>query len=79
MRTSYNKIQKRETPTIKLTQENIRQLEDAGFKWSVSTFTRRTFGERYAEMMKYKEKFGHCNVPQTESGEYKSLGKWCNF
>ena len=77
LRMSYKKIQKKETPTnSKLTQENIQQLEDAGFKWSVSTY--RTFDERYAELMKYKEKFGHCNVPGTKSGEYMSLGNWCN-
>jgi len=76
LRTSYKKIQKGGTPTIKLTEEMIRQLEDAGFKWSVSTS--RTFDERYVELMKYKEKVGHCNPPQTKSGEYQSLRKWCN-
>jgi len=73
LRTSYKKIQKRETPHIKLTEDRIRQLEDAGFKWSLSTFD-----ERYAELMKFKEKFGHCNVPQTGSVEYPTLGRWCN-
>ena len=76
LRVSYKKIQKGGTPTIKLTEEMIRQLEDAGFKWSVSTS--RTFDERYVELMKYKEKVGHCNPPQTKSGEYQSLRKWCN-
>jgi len=75
MRTSYKKIHKNERSRNKLTQENIRQLEDAGFKWSLTTH--RTFDERYAELMKFKEKVGHCNVPQT-SGEYQSLEKWCN-
>jgi len=76
LRMSYKKIQKSETPLIKLPQENIRQLEDAGFKWSLSTYT--TFDERYAELMKYREKFGHCNVPKSKYGEYQSLGKWCS-
>jgi len=67
LRTSYNQIQKRQTPHIKLTEENIRHLEDAGFKWSLSTFS--TFDERYAELMNFKEKFRHCNVPQRRSGE----------
>ena len=28
--------------------------------------------------MKYKEKFGDCNVTQRAPVEYKSLGRWCN-
>jgi len=73
LRKSYKKIQNGEQPRSKLTEENIRQLEDADFKWSLSTFD-----ERYAELMKFKEKFGHCNVPQKNSGKYLSLGRWCN-
>ena len=76
LRTSYKNIQRREKPNNTLTQENIRQLEDAGFKWNLSTH--RTFDERYAELLKHKEKVGHCNVQRTKSGGYQSLGKWCN-
>ena len=78
LRKAYKKIQNSEIPDRKLTQEMIHQLDDAGFNWSVSTC--RTFEERYAELMKYKLKVGHCNVPQTKkkSGEYQSLGVWCN-
>jgi len=75
LRTSYKKDQKREPPNIKLTEEMIQQLEDAGFKLSVSTY--RTFDEWYAELMKYKKDVGHCDVPRTKSGEYMSLGRWC--
>ena len=39
--------------------------------------SRRTFDERFAELMRFKEKVGHCNVPQTKSGGYQSLGIWC--
>ena len=35
LRTAYKKIHKRETPDRKLTQENIRQLEVEGFRWSI--------------------------------------------
>jgi len=76
LRTTYKQIRKRETPHLKLTEEHIRQLEDAGFKWSLSTCS--TFDERYTELMKFKEKFRHCNVPRSKSGEYQSLGNWCN-
>jgi len=80
LRAAYKKIQNSETPKHKLSEEQIRQLEDAGFKWSLSTrrTTSSTFDGRFAELMKYKEKFGHCNVPQKRTGEYKSLGNWCD-
>ena len=35
------------------------------------------FDERYAELMRYKEKFRHCNVRHKGSVEYPSLGSWC--
>ena len=76
LRISYKTIQNRKTPAIKLTEEYIRQLEDSGFKWSLSTYN--TFDEWYAELMKYKEKFRHCKVPKRGSGEYQSLGNWRN-
>jgi len=74
LRSAYKKIQKRETPNHKLTPENIQQLDDAGFKWRLTT----SFDEGYAELMSYKEKNGHCNVPRKKSGEYQSLGQWCS-
>jgi len=73
LRVSYKKIQNRKTPAIKLTEDRMRQLEDAGFKLSPCTFDKR-----YAELMKFKEKFGHCNVTREKSAEYKSLGNWCS-
>jgi len=77
MRMAYKKIQKGETLKRKLTQENMQQLEDAGFKWSLSA-TPKTFYEWFAELMTYKKNEGHCNVPRSKSGEYQSLGRWCH-
>jgi len=76
LRVSYNKTQKGEQSNRTLTEENIRQLENAGFKWSLDT--RSTFDERYAELMAFKEKFGHCDVSRRESVEYQSLRGWCD-
>ena len=73
LRRAYKKIQKNETPNYKLTEENIQQLEDGGFKLSLTTFDKR-----YAELMRYKEKFHHCDVPQKASVEHPSLGMWCS-
>jgi hypothetical protein len=39
----------------------------------------KTFDERFKELMAFKAKFGHSNVPQTQSSnnKYRSLGQWC--
>lgn len=39
---------------------------------------RRTFEERFAELVSFKTKHGHCHAPHNPSNEYYSLGKWCN-
>jgi len=53
-------------------------LDEADFKWSIETSPRRTFDERFEELMKFKDEFGHCNVPQTKSCVYYALGQWCS-
>jgi len=35
------------------------------------------FEERFNQLLRHKEEFGHCNVPQKYS-ENPSLGKWCS-
>jgi hypothetical protein len=39
----------------------------------------KTFDERFNDLMAFKSKFGHCNVPCTNSSTDKhlSLGQWC--
>jgi hypothetical protein len=39
----------------------------------------KTFDERFKDLMAFKSKFGHCNVPCTKSSTNKhlSLGQWC--
>ena len=80
MRISYKKIRNRETPTRKITEDHIpRQLEAAGFKWTMSTS--RTFDMRYAELMRYKEKCGQIaaskmiTVSVSSTYEYAAIGK----
>ena len=75
LRVSYKQIQKGETPHRKLTDDHIRRLEEAGFNWTPGS--QFIFDARLEELMKFKQKFGHCNAPQTKSGEYHSLGMWC--
>jgi hypothetical protein len=40
----------------------------------------KTFDERFKDLMAFKAKFGHCNVPCTKSSNNKhlSLGIWCS-
>ena len=74
-RTSYRIIQQGGTPRYKLLEEHIRLLEQEGFKW---TLNRSRFDERFEELMKFKQKFGHCNVSTSaKSSGYTSLGNWC--
>ena len=77
LKVSYQQIKKGDTPRIKLTGDRIRQLEVVGFKWSLLP-PRRSFEDYFEELVKFKQKFGHCNAPRTKSSEYYSLGKWCS-
>ena len=37
----------------------------------------RTFEERFQDLLTFKSKFGHCNVPNRYKEENTSLGCWC--
>ena len=71
VRGSYKKIQNHQEPRTKLSDEQIRRLNDAGFKWSLKP----GFDERFNDLMAFKAKYGHCNV--SKRGENASLGQWC--
>ena len=69
---SYKKIKNNQKPSIKLSDGQIRRLNDAGFKWSLNS----GFDDHFNDLMSFKGKYGHCNVSQ--NGEDASLGKWCS-
>jgi hypothetical protein len=71
LRGSYKKVQNNQKPRIKLSDEQIRRLNDAGFKWSLQG----KFEEHFKDLMAFKAKHGHCDVAQ--NGEDVSLGRWC--
>jgi hypothetical protein len=80
VRTSYKSIKQGGIPLrYKLSKADMKRLENAGFEWSVS-HKKITFDERFKDLMAFKAKFGHCNVPQTHSNtnKYLSLGQWCS-
>ena len=75
IRQSRKKIQNNQTPSYKLSKENIESLTDAGFAWSFQS----TFDDRFGQLLEYKAKHGHCNVPQrSKKSEYDPLGTWCS-
>ena len=60
-------------PSMNISDEQIQRLNDAGFKWSL----RGNFDNRFNDLMAFKAKYGHCDVPR--NGENVSLGRWCNL
>jgi hypothetical protein len=73
LRVSYKKKQHNQKPQMKLSDEQIQRLNDAGFKWSLKVGS--GFDDRFNDLMAFKAKNGHCNVSQL--GEDVSLGRWC--
>jgi hypothetical protein len=74
-RGSYKRIQKNQKPHLKLSDEQIQRLNDAGFKWSLRK-ANSGFDEHFNDLMAFKAKYGHCDVPQ--QGEDASLSRWCS-
>jgi hypothetical protein len=76
MRQSYKDIKGGRIPRSKLSEPDIKLLENASFEWNIY----KKFDERFKDLMAFKAEFGHCNVPKTQSRNYKhySLGSWCN-
>ena len=50
-----------------MTAERIDTLEESGFVWDASFLSNqpkdKTWNRKYGELIEYKEKHGHCNVP----------------
>ena len=73
LRASYG-IKRNQKPIINLSNEQIRRLHDAGFKWSLKPIP--SFDECFNDLMIFKGKYGHCDVPQNNY-EYAPLSQWC--
>ena len=80
LRGSYKKIQNNLKPKMKLSDEKIQRLRDAGFKWlsqkEREIMSTKSFNECFNDLMTFKAKYGHCDVSQ--HGEDASLGHWCS-
>jgi hypothetical protein len=78
MRQAYKAINEGGIPRrYKLSKADMKRLENAGFEWNLCK--KLTFDDRFKDLMAFKAKFGHCNVPSTQSSNNKhsSLGIWC--
>lgn len=79
IRKSYRLLKEGKTlKKYKITKDDIARLDEVGFDWNPAG--KCTFEERFHELMAFKQKNGHCNVPHTRSKEDKhfSLSHWCS-
>jgi hypothetical protein len=74
VRLSYRQLQNNTQPHIRLTEEHIKRLTNAGFVWNVR---KKSFEVRFKDLTDFKNKYGHCDVPTSRSSEYFTLGEWC--
>ena len=59
-----------------LTASQVQKLNDIGFQFD-RKIKPRTWEERFNELKRFKEQFGHCKVPRLFSQpSYEGLGKW---
>jgi superfamily II DNA or RNA helicase len=72
---SWVERQRQNYESRKLSEDNAKRLEDIGFVWAPHE---ASWEENFDKLKKYKERFGHCNVPKKWS-EDKSLGKWVSW
>jgi hypothetical protein len=75
-RVKYHKFKKGEPSNM--TQEKIQKLTDWGFRWEYKLKKPenpeqvRPWKHRYGQLVEFKEKHGHCLVPQ----HFPTLGNW---
>lgn len=57
----------------KLASDRVTQLERLGMIWDP---IEASWQESFARLVRFKEHFGHCNVPTSRSSKHKHLGNW---
>ena len=57
-------------------RDRINRLEAIGFNWETNSDFGKVFEERIKDLQKYKDEFGHCDVPGKYS-DNRGLGNWC--
>lgn len=72
-RTMHRKL--REGAPTSIFPERIRRLNSLGFEWTVAKTKSLDFPTRIEQLQVYKDKHGHCNVPQ-KCSEFTGLGNF---
>jgi hypothetical protein len=57
----------------KLSAERKRRLDKLGFVWNWRDYL---WERRFADLLKFKRREGHCRVPVVRTEEYYNLGYW---
>ena len=73
---SYYRKFKQGMKSSSLTAERVKALSDLGFEWEIGKISEdSTWMQKLEALKKFKQKHGHCNVPQRYK-EDRSLGHW---
>ena len=59
---------------VAMTSDRVKLLEKVGFVWAKKK-GEHAWQVRYDELVEYRKKHGHCNVP-TKNSSQKALGRW---
>lgn len=74
IRIEYKKL-RAGSPSV-LTAQRLQKLNDIDFQFE-RKIKPRTWEERYEELARFKQNFGHCRVPRLfDQPTYEGLGKW---
>lgn len=60
-----------------IAEERIKALEKIGFEWYPDRKLKVNWQEKYEQLIEYKKKYGHCDVPRNNK-DNKQLGTWVN-
>jgi len=60
----------------RLTPERISRLDEVGFVWEAE-FKESQWEERFNQLRKFKNKYGHCDASNDKNPYYKTLASWC--
>ena len=73
---SYYRKFKQGMSSSSLTADRVQALSDLGFEWEIGKISEdSTWMQKLEALKKFKQKHGHCNVPQRYK-EDRSLGHW---
>lgn len=61
---------------LKYSPDREKKLTELGFSWNIKD---KLFEKRFQQLKKYSEKYGHCNVPDSDKNKrYRALALWCS-